>query len=208
MILIGQYDSPFVRRVAITLRLYDLAYEHRRWSVWGDADKIADHNPLIRAPTLLLDDGTPLVDTFAIIDAIDESVGPERVLLPRAGLVRREGMQLVALSSGLAEKAASLMYEPLFRKVVSEVWMDRCRRQIIGTLEALERDRSGRRTRFWLGDTLSHADVAFACALRFTREAHPGLIDLGRFPALSETSGRCEALEIFEWTYQPITNNL
>ena len=48
MILIGQYDSPFVRRVGIALREYGLAYEHRRWSVWGDAEKIAAHNPLRR----------------------------------------------------------------------------------------------------------------------------------------------------------------
>ena len=39
MILIGQYDSPFVRRVAIALRLYDLPFEHRPWSTFGDADK-------------------------------------------------------------------------------------------------------------------------------------------------------------------------
>jgi glutathione S-transferase len=29
MILIGQYDSPFVRRVAIAMNLYAIAYEHR-----------------------------------------------------------------------------------------------------------------------------------------------------------------------------------
>src|SRR3954468_12566857 len=74
MILIGQYDSPYVRRVAITLKTYGLAYEHRPWSVWGDADKIAAHNPLRRVPTLLLPDGTALVETYAIIDAVDEMV--------------------------------------------------------------------------------------------------------------------------------------
>ena len=42
MILIGQYDSPFVRRVAIAMRRYGIAYEHRPWSVFGDADKIAE----------------------------------------------------------------------------------------------------------------------------------------------------------------------
>ena len=66
MILIGQYDSPFVRRVAVTLRLYGVPYEHRPWSVWGNADDIARVNPLRRVPTLLLDDGNALVETFAI----------------------------------------------------------------------------------------------------------------------------------------------
>ena len=115
MILIGQYDSPFVRRVAITLKTYGLAYEHRPWSVWGDADKIAAHNPLRRVPTLLLPDGTALVETFAIIDALDELVPAERALLPRSGATRRDGLRIAALSSGLADKAVSLLYEPMFR---------------------------------------------------------------------------------------------
>ena len=173
MILIGQYDSPYVRRVAITLKTYGLAYEHRPWSVWGDADKIAAHNPLRRVPTLLLPDGLALVETYAIIDAVDEMVPAERALLPRGGPIRRDGMRIVALASGLADKAASLMYEPMFRAQPSESWMARCRRQIVDTLGVLEADRATRRSPYWLGSSLSHADVAFACALRFTREAHP-----------------------------------
>lgn len=208
MILIGQYDSPYVRRVAITLRRYGIPYEHRRWSVWGDADKIAAHNPLRRAPTLVLDDGTALVETFAIIDALDELVPPERALLPRSGKVRRDGLRIAALSAGLADKAASLMYEPMFRKVPSDVWMERCRKQIAATLDALEGDRVTRSSRYWLGSDISHADVAFACALRFTREAHPPLFDPARYPALAAHAASCETLEEFMAVYQPITNNL
>jgi hypothetical protein len=48
MILIGQYDSPFVRRVAIAMRLYGFAYEHRPWSTFADADKLSVYNPLHR----------------------------------------------------------------------------------------------------------------------------------------------------------------
>ena len=43
MILIGQYDSPFVRRVAIALQTYGLAYQHRPWSTFRDGDKIAPY---------------------------------------------------------------------------------------------------------------------------------------------------------------------
>ena len=49
MILIGQYDSPFVRRVGIALRLYGLAFQHRPWSAFGNADLIAPFNPAVEA---------------------------------------------------------------------------------------------------------------------------------------------------------------
>lgn len=208
MILIGQYDSPYVRRVAVTLRVYGLPYEHRPWSVWGDAERIAVHNPLRRVPTLLLPDGTSLIETCAIIDAIDELVPPERGLLPRSGPVRRSGLRIVALSSGLADKAASLMYEPMFRAQPSDTWMSRCRRQVEDTLAGLEADLAKRTTLYWMGAGLSHADIAFACALRFTREAHPALFEPRQYPTLEAHAARCEALPELRDIYQPITNVL
>ena len=85
MILIGQYDSPFVRRVAIALRLYGIGYEHRPWSTFGDADRIAAFNPLRRVPTLVLDDGESLIESGAILDHLDERVGPDRAMIAVRG---------------------------------------------------------------------------------------------------------------------------
>lgn len=208
MILIGQYDSPFVRRVAVTLRLYGLPFEHRPWSVWRDAERLAEHNPLRRVPTLVLDDGTALVETFAILDALDDLVGPERALLPRGGPVRREGLRLVALASGVADKAVSLLYEGLFREAASEPWTQRCRAQIEDTLGLLERELHAKQSPFFLGAAPLHPDVACACALRFVREAHPALAADSRWPGLSSLTERCEALDAFRGVYQPIFNPL
>eukprot|EP01036_Dinobryon_divergens_P061241 gene61241-81638_t len=71
MILIGQYDSPFVRRVGIALTLYEQAFEHRPWSAWGDADQLRALNPLTRVPTLVLDEGDVLIDSHSILDYLD-----------------------------------------------------------------------------------------------------------------------------------------
>src|SRR5258708_19997948 len=81
--LIGQYDSPFVRRVAIALRLYGLAFGHRPWSTFGDADKMAAFNPLRRVPTLVLDNGEALIESTAMLDYLDELVGPEKAMIAR-----------------------------------------------------------------------------------------------------------------------------
>jgi len=57
MILVGQYDSPFVRRVAVTLHHYGLPFSRNTLSVFGDAKDMQKINPLIRIPSLILDSG-------------------------------------------------------------------------------------------------------------------------------------------------------
>jgi glutathione S-transferase len=203
MILIGQYDSPFVRRVAIALRLYSLRFEHRPWSTFGDADKIAPHNPLRRVPTLVLDDGESLIESTAILDYLDELVGPSKALIAARGPERRHALKICALAAGLGEKAVSLLYERVLRKDQSKIWVERCESQIGGVLEVLEKERAGIATPYWFGERIGHADIAVACVLRFTGEAHPALFD-ARYPALKTHSERCEALPPFQEIVQPL----
>lgn len=208
MILIGQYDSPFVRRVAITLLYYRLPFEHRPWSVWGNADEIARYNPLRRVPTLILDEDSALVDSFAIVDYLDELAPRERLLLPSSGKPRRDGLRVAALSAGVADKAVTLLYASLDLTQPSQRWTERCRAQVLETLSLLEVERSARATPFWFGADPSHADLGFACAYRFTWDALPGLIDARQLPALAAQAARCEALPEFQQVYLPITNHL
>ena len=107
MILIGQYDSPFVRRVGIALSLYGLPFEHRPWSTFGDADQIRPYNPLTRVPTLVLDDGEALIESHAILDHLDSLVPAERAMFPRLEPERRRALKVAALATGLADKAVS-----------------------------------------------------------------------------------------------------
>jgi glutathione S-transferase len=108
----------------------------------------------------------------------------------------------------VADKAVSLLYGSLALMTPSRAWTERCTLQIADTLQVLDADRASRDTPYWLGETLTHADVAFACAFRFTREAHPGAFDFARFPALLAHSARCEEREEFRAIFLPITNNL
>src|SRR6478735_12541120 len=108
MFLIGQYDSPFVRRVAIALRLYEFAFEHKPWSTFGDADKIAPFNPLRRVPTLVCEDGEALIESTAILDYLDELAGAQDAMIAENGLERRRDLRICALATGLGDKAVSL----------------------------------------------------------------------------------------------------
>jgi glutathione S-transferase len=153
MILIGQYDSPFVRRVAIALRLYGMAFEHKPWSTFGDAELIAPYNPLRRVPTLVLDDGAALIDSAMILDWLDETAGPERAMLPPRGVERRHQLRLCALAAGLGDKSVSLVYESVLRKEQLKLWVDRCEAQISGALDALEQERIAIKTPWLFGES-------------------------------------------------------
>jgi glutathione S-transferase len=203
VILIGQYDSPFVRRVAITMHLYSMPFEHRPWSTFGDGDKVASFNPLRRVPTLVLDDGEVLIESTAILDYLDELVGPSKALIPDSGRARRAALKICALGTGLGDKAVALFYERVLHKQTSETWVNRCRMQINAVLKALEEERSKRTTPHWFGEAMGHADIAVACALRFTSEAHAGTIDLAEWPSLAAHAARCEATEPFRTIFQP-----
>jgi glutathione S-transferase len=203
MILIGQYDSPFVRRVGIALQLYGLAYEHRPWSTFGDAELIAPFNPLRRVPTLVLDNGEVLIESGAILDYLDEVVRPERALIADSGEARRHALKVCALATGLADKAVALFYEQVLHQATSDRWVARCRAQIGDSLTALEASRAALDTPFWFGDAIGHADIAVACALRHAGDAHPGLLDEKRWPALAAHSAVCEGLEVFREISQP-----
>jgi glutathione S-transferase len=204
MILIGQYDSPFVRRVAIALRLYGLPFEHRPWSTFGDADKIAAFNPLRRVPTLVLDGGEVLIESTAMLDYLDELVRPEKAMIAERGPERRRGLKICALGSGLADKAVSLIYERVLRQDQLKLWVERCEAQIGGVLDVLEQERAAVATPFWFGTRIGHADIMVACALRFTGEAHPALFNAARHPALSAHAAACEALPPFREIVQKL----
>jgi glutathione S-transferase len=203
MILIGQYDSPFVRRVGIALTLYKLPFEHRPWSTFSDADKIRPYNPLTRVPTLVLDNGEVLIESHAMLDHLDSLVAAEHRMFPTDEPARRQALKIAALATGLADKAVSLFYERLMHEPVSGLWVERCRKQIEGVMAVLEADRSTKSETYWFGDRIGHADIAVAAALRFLGEAHPGLASLAAFPALAAYAARLEALPVFRTVSQP-----
>lgn len=199
MILIGQYDSPFVRRVGIALTLYGMAFEHRPWSVFGDGDRIRALNPLMRVPTLIVSEGDVLTDSHMILDYIDNLVSEP--MFPRCEPARHRVLRIATLGTGLAEKAVSLFYEGRLHDVTSPVWVNRCRVQIAAVLAALEAERPA--SDWWFGDRIGHADIAVACALRFVAEAHPGLIDMTDYPKLQAHAAKAEALPVFQAVQQP-----
>jgi glutathione S-transferase len=70
MLLIGMFDSPYVRRVAISMKRLGFPFEHGNWSVGADFERIRQYSPLGRVPVLVMDDGVALSNSSAILGAL------------------------------------------------------------------------------------------------------------------------------------------
>jgi glutathione S-transferase len=197
MILVGQYDSPYVRRVGVSLRLFGFDYRHDTRSVFGDFDSMQQTNPVGRIPSLILDDGDVLIDSGAILDWLDQTVGPARALVPPAGVERRRALHRIALASGAIDKAGAAAYERIIRPAAYRWpdWIARCRTQAAGAIAALAAEP-------WPADVaLDQAQITTACMIRYVQMADPELMPPGRYPALAALSQRCEARAEFRATY-------
>jgi glutathione S-transferase len=203
MLLIGMCDSPFVRRVAVTLKLLGLPFEHANWSVGRDFDRIREFNPLGRVPTLVTRDGLKLAESAAILDYLDELVGPDRALLPRAGAERRAALNFMALATGAAEKGALQVYERVFRPEEKRhaPWVERCHAQMSAALAALDRAVGERGVSQWLvGRRMTQADITAACAFTFLDDALRIAADRVMYASLATLAARCESLPAFQET--------
>jgi glutathione S-transferase len=114
-LLIGMFDSPFVRRVAISMTLLDQPFEHRNWSVGRDFDRIREYNPLGRVPVLVPAGGEALIESAMILEHLDDLVGPELALMPPKGSDCRDALRILAFATGAVEKSLQIVMERVFR---------------------------------------------------------------------------------------------
>ncbi len=205
MKLVGQFDSPYVRRVAISMRVLGVAFEHVPWSIGSDQQRVAELNPLGQVPAVVLDDGEVLVDSNAILDHLDQLAGP-RALVPASGADRRRVLQLATIALGVADKARLQATERFFRPASTrhEPYVERLRTQMLGAGSSLERTCRERAGAEWLfGSALSQADISLGCALTYAKEAAGFPLDDHAFTALRERHARIEALPMFREIYTP-----
>lgn len=195
MILYGRNLSPYVRRVAVWLGLQGRAVETRPLATAEDFEAILAANPVGRVPTLELDDGTRLIEAWAICDWLDDAA-PERRLVPAAGPARRETLQRLALASATADKAVALVYDRNRRPEALHWadWIARLTRQVAGGLAAMEA--VAPEAGFFGGDAPDGADVGFVCAFDFIGVMHPEIAG-GPYPRLAALSARANALASF-----------
>jgi glutathione S-transferase len=208
MKLIGNYLSPFVRRVAISLNAMGMPYQLEQVRVFDDPDPVRRYNPLVRIPALVLDDGETLVDSAAILDAVDELAGPQRRLTPESGAARRNVMRITAIGLGSMEKAQLAFYEVRFHPAakVHVPWIDHNESRALSGFEYLDLLAREAGDEGWLAGTgtVSQADITAVVAWTFANAVRKNLDLAAKLPNLARFSRRCEAMDAFARAPLPV----
>ena len=194
MRLIGMLDSPYVRRVAIALRLLEIPFEHDPLSVFRTFDQFSHINPVVKAPTLVCDDGTVLMDSGLIIDYAEMLAG--RSLWPADPASRTRALHATGLALAACEKIVQIVYEHNLRPAVHAPWLERVQGQMMAALTGLDAEIA--RHPPAAGETsLTQAGLSAAIAWRFMQIKLAAPVADAACPALAAHSARVEALPSF-----------
>lgn len=196
MQLIGMLDSPYVRRVAVSLQLLGLTFEHRALSVFRTFEQFRAINPVVKAPTLVCDDGTVLMDSTLILDYAEALAAP-RSLMPGGLAQRQAALRRIGLALAACEKSVQLYYERNLRppQKQHEPWAQRVLGQMHAAYAELEAELARRppdRDR-----PIGAAEIATAVTWHFTERALPATVSDVAYPQLRALSARAEQLPEF-----------
>jgi len=198
MRLIGMLDSPYVRRVAISLKMLGVNFSHESLSVFRNFDAFANINAIVKAPTFVTDDGIVLMDSGLIIEYAERIAGPGRSLVPADTHAHARSQRIIGVALAACEKAVQIVYENNLRPAEKrhQPWLDRVHGQMNAAFRLLDVEvRDAKPWRF--GNRPLQADITAAVAHRFTREALPDAIAIGAYPALAALSARAEGTPEF-----------
>jgi glutathione S-transferase len=198
MQLIGMLDSPYVRRVAISLQFLGLPFEHRSISVFRAFAEFRQINPVVKAPTLVCDDGVVLMDSTLILDYAETLAAPRKSLMPTAIGQRRDDLKIIGLALVACEKAVQIIYERNLRPTEKQhqPWLDRVSGQLLTALAELESE-IARRPKVIATSAFDQATITSAVAWHFIQQTLAEVVAAARHPGLCELSAQAEATAEF-----------
>lgn len=196
MKLIGMLDSPFVRRVAISMRLLGLPFEHAAVSVFRGFDEFQRINPVAKAPTLIADDGTVLMDSTLMLQYAEALAG--RSLSPVDPALLTRELRLVGLALAACEKTAQIVYERGLRPAEKRhaPWVERVTGQLMAAYRALD-DELAVQPLDATEAGLRQSGITVGVAWRFTQFVLPEVVPAAGFPQLAAHAAAVERLPVF-----------
>ncbi|WP_460145513.1 glutathione S-transferase [Pseudomonas sp. S2_A02] len=200
MKLIGMLDSPYVRRVAISAKCLGIPLEHESVSVFRNFEQFQQINPVVKAPTLVLDDGEVLMDSTLIIDYLEALAAPGKSLIPNNLEQRLRSLRLIGLALAACEKSVQLYYERNLRpaQIQYAPWVERVEGQLAAAYSALERELEKQPLK--TDGSIAQDGITLAVAWSFTNLVVPDQVQAAQFPRISAFTEYAEELEVFVGT--------
>ncbi|AKK00839.1 MULTISPECIES: glutathione S-transferase family protein [Pseudomonas] len=197
MKLIGMLDSPYVRRTALSAKCLGIALEHESVSVFRHFEQFQRINPVVKAPTLVLDDGSVLMDSTLIIDYLQTLAAPGKRLMPDDAGQRLRSLRLIGLALAACEKSVQIYYERNLRPtdIQHAPWVERVEGQLAAAYGMLEQELQ--RAPLPTDGTLDQAGITLAVAWSFTNLVVPDQVEGRSFPLISAYTAYAEGLEVF-----------
>jgi glutathione S-transferase len=196
MQLIGMLDSPYVRRVAVSLQLLGLRFEHQPTSVFSTFTEFQKINPVVKAPTLVCDNGVVLMESCLILDYAEAVAG--KSLMPADLAQRQRALRATGLALAACEKSVQIVYEHKLRpeEKMHAPWLERVTGQLRAAYDALEAELAAHR---YVASSreLDQAGISIAVAWNFTQRMMPEIVPAGAYPLLSGFSRQAEAVPEF-----------
>ncbi|RYX96827.1 MAG: glutathione S-transferase [Comamonadaceae bacterium] len=201
MELIGMLDSPYVRRVAVSLNLLGQPFVHRPVSVFGAYAEFERINPVVKAPTLVCDDGGILMDSNLILQFIEARAG--RSLVPAGSAAMQRTLYLTGLAMAACEKTVQIVYERRLRPAEKqhEPWVERVSAQLQQAYAALERELAAAPLESDAA-RITQAGVSSAVAWSFTQAILPDAVSAAAHPTLAAFTAQAEELPAFRQSPQ------
>jgi len=198
MQLIGMLDSPYVRRVAVSLQLLGLPFEHRSISVFSTFEQFRRINPVVKAPSLVCDDGTVLMDSTLILEYAENLAAPRRSLMPAGISERQQALRVIGLALAACEKSVQIIYERNLRPAekLHQPWVSRVTGQLLAAYNALESEVL-RKPLAIADEPIDQAGITAAVAWHFTQMTLPEVVPELDFAALQRFSAKAEQLPEF-----------
>jgi glutathione S-transferase len=154
-------------------------------------------NPVVKAPTLVLDDGSVLMDSTLIIDYLETLAGPAKSLMPSDPGQRLRSLQLIGLALAACEKSVQIYYERTLRpaQIQHAPWLERVSGQLLAAYGELEQALA--KQPLPTDGSIDQAGISIAVAWSFTNLLVADQVQGKAFPQISAFTAYAEGLEAF-----------
>jgi len=198
MKLVTSLTSPYGRKVRVVLAEKKIPFRLQIENPWLPDGPVSTLNPLGKVPVLVLEDGVSVFDSRVIVEYLDH-VSPVAHLIPPEAKSRMIVRGIEALADGITDATVAVYLEKKRPpEQQSSDWLVLQEKTLFRGLEALSEALG--ETPWFLGNSMTLADVACGCMLGYLGLRFPEIDWRGAHPNLAKLADKLATRTSFQET--------